>query len=408
MRFVFLAVVSSWLFFACGPTSSTCSESNCAGCCSAAGECVGGTLETACGSAGLLCNSCSGGQVCVAQRCEFPAVDAGVVSFDAGTPILPPAETWTWAGFPTSACGNGAPTGLGVNLTTRSKDLLIYLQGGGACWNALSCEYTATNLKEGYDGAAFAAEGQLQAPPFSRVAMNNPFKDMSFVFVPYCTGDVHAGDAVKDYPAFVQGPINIPARTVSHKGGKNMEAFLLRLKDTFPDAQRVFISGSSAGAYGAQLNFERVRATWPDAQVHLLADCGQTVTPAGTLFGEWLAAWNLAVPADCTDCGTNFAKYPQYLHAKYPASRFGLLAYTQDNTLRQFSGLDATTFQQRTLELTASAYDPTSNAKYFVLAGATHVMLGDFFTLQSPGGVKLVDWTAGLVSGAPAWQSVKP
>ena len=46
------------------------------------------------------------------------------------------------------------------------------------------------------------------------------------VFIdPACTviGDVHIGDNVMDYPAFGG---QVPARTVHHKGGKNLEAFL--------------------------------------------------------------------------------------------------------------------------------------------------------------------------------------
>ena len=399
--FVVLLLASA--FLACS-TTPTCSAATCGGCCTADDQCAEGTLDSACGAAGLLCNTCSGGQACTARRCAFPApVDAGMP--DAGRPILSALETWQWADFPDSACGNGLPTGLGVNRTTRSKDLFLYLEGGGACWNGLTCGLgAAANISSGYGAADFANEGTLLAAPFSRVTPANPLKDMSFVFVPYCTGDVHAGDAVASYPATPQ----TAARTVFHKGAKNMEAFLVRLKDTFPDAQRVFVSGSSAGAYGAQLNYERVRATWPAAEVHLLADCGQMITPAGTLLHDWLTAWNVTVPSDCVDCGTDFSKFPKYLHAKYPAARFGLLAFTQDGTLRQFSAMDAATFQQATLALAASAYEPTANAKYFIVAGSTHVMLGNLLTQAGPGGVTLLDWTTHLVAGDASWQSVKP
>lgn len=406
-RVRFLLLMLSAALVACGSTGPTCNPATCGGCCTSDDQCVDGTLPSACGSVGLVCNTCSGGQVCTARRCEFPAVvDAGTsVPPDAGMPILSPAEVWQWADFPDSACGNGAPTGLGVNWTNRSKDVFLYLQGGGACWSGFTCALgAAANIGTGYGGASFANEATLRAPPFSRTTASNPFKDMSYVFVPYCTGDVHAGDAVTRYPATAQST----ARTVFHKGAKNMEAFLVRLKDTFPDAERIFVSGSSAGAYGAQLNYERVRATWPGAEVHLLADCGQMVTPAGTLFQDWLTAWNVAIPTDCVGCSTDFSQYPKYLHAKYSAARFGLLAFTQDSTLRQFAAMDATTFEQATLALTSSAYDPTPNGKYFVVAASTHVMLGNLLTQVGPGGVTLLDWTTRLVNGDSTWQSVKP
>ena len=359
-----------------------------------------GSADTACGTGGLWCNTCAGGQVCTEAKCVFPPPPQPV---DAGMPLVVPAEAWTWAPFPDSQCGNASATGLGVNRTTRSKDVLLYLQGGGACWNALTCSFAASNLN-GYGAASFAREQQLGAEPFQRVPQN-PFKDMSYVFVPYCTGDVHGGDSVQNYPG---AGAQISPRTVFHKGAKNLEAFLVRLKDTFPDATRVFISGSSAGAFGAQLNFERVARTWPTAQVHVLADSGQMVTPAGTILADQLAAWNAAVPANYTDCATQFENFPKYLHGKYPRSRFGLFAFTQDSTLRQFAGLDGATYEQKTLALAASAYDSTSNAKYFIVAGNQHTMFGQFFTQQGPGGVALVDWTTRFVNADAAWANVKP
>lgn len=404
---VFALLLSLLLVSACSPTSTPCSIVNCAGCCDADGQCRGGTTDDACGAGALNCNTCSGGQVCTDKRCVLPMrleVDAGS-SLDAGMPIVAPVETWTWAAFPESACGNGLPTGVGVNITARSKDLLIYLMGGGACWSSLTCAFAATNLSTGYGGGDFANDSTKQAAPFNRTVPNNPFKDMSYVFVPYCTGDVHGGDNVVNYPA--QGA-QIPARTVHHKGGKNLEAFLVRLHDTFPDATRVFLSGSSAGAFGAQLNYARVAAAWPTAEVHLLADCAQIVNPSGTLLSEWLTAWKLTIPAGCTGCANDFSLFPKYLHDSAPTRRFGLLAYTQDSTLRQFSGYDGATFEQRTRALTASAYDPTSNAKYFLVGGSDHVMLDDLQGLQGPQNTSLVWWVQNFVNGDAGWQSVQP
>lgn len=391
---------------ACSNTAGTCSIVNCGGCCDAEGQCREGTTGDACGAAGLNCNTCSGGQVCTDKRCVLPMVvfDAGA-PIDAGVPIVAPVETWTWADFPGSACGNGTPTGVGVNISTRSSDVFIYLMGGGACWSSLTCAFAATNLSTGYGQADFSNDGTKLAPPFDRTAATNPFKDMSYVFVPYCTGDVHAGDNIVNYPA--QGP-QVPARTVHHKGGRNLETFLGRLHDTFPDATRVFLAGSSAGAFGAQLNYQRVAAAWPNAEVHLLADCAQIVNPAGTLLTEWITAWNLSIPAACTGCATDFSLFPKYLHDSAPTRRFGLLAFTQDGTLRQFAGYDGPTFEQRTLALATSGYDSTSNAKYFIVGGADHVMLGDLQTLQGPRGTSLVSWLQAFVRGDASWQSVKP
>lgn len=397
------------LFAACGTAEAPCSPATCAGCCSASGECVDGTASDACGTAGLVCNVCSGSQTCQSKRCELNnvVVDAGVA--DAGNPIVATAETWTWAGFPESACGNGAATGIGVNVTSRSQDVLIYMMGGGACWDSLTCGIgAATNIDTGYGSGEFAQESVLNAGPFNRGTANNPFKDMSFVFVPYCTGDVHGGDAVRDYPAQNSPFGNLPARTVHHKGAHNMALFIERIRDTFPNAQRVFISGSSAGAYGAQLNFPKVKQAFPNAEVHSYADCGQMLNPSGTLLSQWVASWNMQAPAACTNCTTDFTRFPLWLNDTYPTSRFALLSFTQDQTLRQFFSYSAADFQTQTGNLLTSAYDGKANARYFVVAGTQHVMLGNFFTQQGPGGASLLDWTTKFVDGDAAWANVKP
>ena len=392
---------------ACTPVGS-CSTSTCPGCCDADGVCREGSTNDACGSGALNCNVCSGGQVCTDMRCALPSTtmdggsDAGT-TFDAGMPIRVPLETWSWVNFPDSACGNGMPTGIGVNSTTRSRDVLIFLMGGGACWNALTCSFAATFVDTGYDVGNFNAETAIAAPPFNRGLMTNPFKDMNFVFVPYCTGDVHSGDAVTTH----QGFANIPTRTVHHKGRANIDAYLKRLKDTWPDATRVFVTGSSAGAFGAQMNYQKVVDTWPGAEVHVLADCGQIINPSGSLLNDWTTAWNLAIPSDCVGCGSNFALFPKYLHDKFPNRRFGLYAYTQDNTLRQFFGYDASSFQTQTLALSASAYDTTPNGKYFIVTGAGHVMIDDLLTLTGPNNTSLLTWTSAFVRGEASWQSVK-
>src|SRR5690349_8408075 len=68
---------------------------------------------------------------------------------DAGDPISAPNETWTFVPVPDAHCGNGTSTGIGVNLTDRSNRVLIFLAGGGACWEAAACAAgTAVHLQE--------------------------------------------------------------------------------------------------------------------------------------------------------------------------------------------------------------------------------------------------------------------
>lgn len=417
-----LSVVLSLLAVGCGGTeTAVCGPTNCNGCCSSDGLCQSGDTTAACGASGAACTACASTQICALRTCTNTSSgggggggggnggtdgsnqnDGGTTTDGGATtgPIVAPAETWSFIDFPDAVCGNGAATGIGLNPTTRSTDIFIYMQGGGACWNDFTCFTisSASYIATGYTASNFASDAFKSSYAVNRSQTANPFKDMSFVYVPYCTGDTHAGDAVQTYGG----------KTVHHKGRRNIDAYLTRLAATFPSTTRVFVGGSSAGAFGAQINYQRVRAAFPSAQVHVLADCGQMINPASTLLADWTAAWNLEAPTGCTDCLSNFTRVPEYLATTYPNSRFGLLAYTQDNVLRQFFGYDGPTFETNTYALLTSKYDPQPNAKYYLLAGSTHVMLNNLNTLSSPGGKTLNSWVTEFVNGNPGWANVKP
>jgi hypothetical protein len=336
----------------------------------------------------------------------------GGVAPDAGTPpsgalpIVAPAETWTWVNFPDAVCGNGTATGLAVNLTSASNDVFIFMDGGGACWDELTCfgfppllDPTAPRVLTGYGSADFFSSGYTGKFAVTRTQPANPFRNMSYVFIPYCTGDVHAGDAIQKYGSHPD---------VYHKGAKNVEAFLKRMVPTFPNATRIFLAGSSGGAFGAQLNYEQVATAFPMAEVHVFADSGQMINPTGTLLTTWLTNWNVTLPAGCVGCTNDFTLYPAYLSAQYPNRRFALTAYDQDMVLRNFFACTAAEFQSRTLALLASAYDPYPNAKYFVLSGTAHTMLDQLETIAAPSGMTLNRFTTDFVNGAQSWSSVKP
>src|SRR4051794_38185775 len=84
--------------------------------------------------------------------------DTGPGGPDAGFTI--PLETWTWLDVPGMVCGNGSPTGIAVNPSTKSQKLVILFEGGGACWEAAACygiviPVTASHL-DGFNATTFA------------------------------------------------------------------------------------------------------------------------------------------------------------------------------------------------------------------------------------------------------------
>src|SRR5678815_969167 len=104
-----------------------------------------------------------------------------------GDAITTTTNAWTWVDFPDSSCDDGSATGIGVNQGT-SSNLIVFLNGGGACWDYLTCFRLNTAShgpfgKTEFDGMANdIAAGTI----FDRDDDANPFKDWSYVFVPYC------------------------------------------------------------------------------------------------------------------------------------------------------------------------------------------------------------------------------
>lgn len=396
---------------ACGATKSRCRPETCTGCCTAEDICVAGTTPMQCGTGGNLCDTCVGSQVCgTAGRCLVSTVvdggaDAGMDVADAGAdagvattgPIVAPNDVWTWVDFPESRCGRGTPTGIGINPTTLSNDLIVFMQGGGACWNNLSCSLGFAQDLDGYDSRKFATEGTRTQVAFNRTNQNNPFRTASFVFIPYCTGDVHIGDTLSSYG-------------IHHRGAANVRAFLARLKDTFPNVTRVWLTGSSAGGYGVQLNYHKFAEAFPRAEVHGLADSAQMLNPPDPAqLTEWIAAWAVTDPPGCAGCTADFTRVPGALAATYPNRRFGLVAFSKDSVLINFfSHANQDAFAMATNNLLSSQYDGKANLKYFLVEPAmpSHVMLDELF-VRTAGGVPLSTFVRGWALGEPGWANVR-
>ncbi|MBZ5709543.1 pectinacetylesterase family protein [Nannocystis pusilla] len=327
-----------------------------------------------------------------------------------GAPIDAPAETWTWVPFADAHCANGDSTGIAVNLTDRSDRVVVYLEGGGACWDENTC-YTmnaSVHVSDGYGEAQFKADFDPQLPKvatakiFDRGDADNPFRDMSFVYVPYCTGDMHGGDNVVTYGE----------HTTMHVGGANLVAYLARIVPTFPAAERAYLIGASAGGYGATFNWWRVQQAFGDVRVDLVDDSGPPLDPpylAKELSDTWRERWNLAssLPPGCAGCQETFGAIYDYYGANHQTQRWALLSYTRDWIVPIYFGFQIEQFPQAIEEIVQTHVDPYERAGYFLVDGVGHVLLTAPMPVTSAG-VALQPWLAQLVNDDPAWTSVHP
>jgi hypothetical protein len=339
--------------------------------------------------------------------------DSGIV---LGSPIsgLSPGA-WTWVDFADSACDDGSPTGIGINTSTRSGDVLIFLNGGGACWDADTCLVLNTAVHGPFGRTQFeqliagidTSTRSHAVTLFSRTSTANIFRDWTYVFVPYCTGDVHAGDNVTTYQPQGQAP-----RPYHHVGHRNFVTFASRLAPTFPHPDRLVVSGSSAGGSGAVLNYLTARTYWPSGKAYLLDDSGPLFGPNATPSGylsAWLSEWHMAGVLDplCgTACESDLSLVYAALSRRYPNDRMALLETLQDKTIRGYLLLTAGQFQQALLGLAMTVLDATS-FKYFFVSGSTHTMLGNMTAFETTG-VPLTHWLAQEVTDDPTWSSLKP
>lgn len=338
-----------------------------------------------------------------------PLVDASVDAAPVpplGAPISAPKGKWTWVDFPDSECDDGTPTGLGVKITD-SPNLLVFFYGGGACWDYQSCVVDNTSVHGPFGAAQFAPLAAADPNPSIFGALPaNPFKDYNFVFVPYCTSDVHIGDNDATYVGSGK------AVTLRHRGHANLRAFLKRIGATWARPEKLVVSGSSAGGLGAIMTYDTVRAYFPASKSYLIDDSGQTLVGNAipkAMRDAAYANWKMgaALGALCPTCQDDWSAIVPALVQKYPDDRMALLSSANDKTMSGYYKQSETDFALNLLNLTTYRFNPTAHFRYFIPTGEAHTMLMSL-PLHIQNGVQVTTFLTQMVTDDPAWKSVRP
>ncbi|MGB5813433.1 MAG: pectin acetylesterase-family hydrolase [Polyangiales bacterium] len=240
--------------------------------------------------------------------------DAGGTGGDgtggAGGAGFVPSAFGEWIKFePEGAvCANGSQYKYFVNFSETSDNLVVFLEGGGACTSYESCAsggpFNTDCIMEGPDAecirddypavylrvdalAPFTAlteplgvvDGEvpveLAYPPLSDNTDINPMGDWNKVFVPYCTGDTYLGSRVNTYV----DPDGVgPDVDFHHMGHQNMLLVVEELNGMFTSVPKMLVGGCSAGGVGSLNNYPFIRAGIDGVeQSYLLADSGPIV-----------------------------------------------------------------------------------------------------------------------------------
>lgn len=185
-------------------------------------------------------------------------------------------------GNPT-VCSDGSPFSIFARKGS-SDNLIIHFSGGGACWDNPTCAspMTLMNLfdSESKELTAYYVPRILKVIPAILSGLldqepSNPFKDWNVVYIPYCTGDLHVGNAVNSY-SFDGRKFD-----VHHNGRNNSLTALQWVFDNFKNPGKILVSGESAGAYASAFWAPVVAQQYENKKIYQLSD-GSLITS-----GRW-------------------------------------------------------------------------------------------------------------------------
>ena len=165
-------------------------------------------------------------------------------------------------------CADGSPYSIFVHRGSSNK-LVLDFMGGGACWSAETCgAINATYSRKVPDviGKWLPSADGI----YDRTRSENPFRNDTHVMVPYCTGDVHWGsdDHLYNSP-------NTGNTLIHHRGAINAKAALDQtLAQLATNPSQVFVTGCSAGAYGAIWWTPYIKKLFPQSKMIELGDSG--------------------------------------------------------------------------------------------------------------------------------------
>jgi hypothetical protein len=341
-----------------------------------------------------------------------------------------------------------------------ANNLIVYYEGGGACWDHNSCEIAETTDRDvslgecvaGFcdgdsvnDGdpctddddcggcddpnAAFGGPvGTCAHQGFTDLDNpDNPFKDWSYIFIPTCTGDVFIGDTVRTYNGGSFG-----TKTWVHHGFHNSRVVEKFAREHFLNPARVVLAGSSAGSVGITLQhyfWHEVYA--PAAEMTVLYDgfvdiIHQDFLDAPLGFASWDAVKNFpdGVPAPVaptqeaihilaaqTFPDTMFGHWTTAYDSDSGQTGFYHVMKNLDDILEWPNWWDSSCEWNGLLETQLAATDSavtTNNYRYYVGSGTQHTMFrtNRVYT-DTLGGVQLtVDWVRAMVErDFPNWEN---
>lgn len=326
-------------------------------------------------------------------------------------------DTWTWIPAPEMICRDGSTSGIGLRLRDNADGVLIYFQGGGACYDSLSCSLNADSRVAGsnYGFPQFSKWSRWwgQRGIFNIRNAKNPVRQWNHVYIPYCSGDLFAGQQSKTLIEQVEKPQQF-------LGHQNTTRLMTTIAEYFSNPQSVLVAGASSGGLGVMFNYDKIAEAFKPAAINALIDSAPFLIDEnidGSCFQKKIiSTFDLRLPEDCPACAQysngGFAKLYEYLGTKYPNAKFGLtsaesdvagvLLMNKESHKCGGEGVNLLRYRQGLLELRKRELTSVSNWSSFFWKGIEHTATQNdqMFYRNKAGGKSMAEWLYAYLRGS--------
>lgn len=337
-------------------------------------------------------------------------------------PDQPKENTW-YTYYPEGGiCSNGTPYKGTLKIGTENK-LMILFCGGGTAVDEYCAARPDKPVPEPGKDTFYISDTDVLGYFFGRSGLanrgieGNPYKDWSVVVITYATGDFHCG--TND---FCFSDDEMGEGVCRHRGYFNYCAMLNKMQEYVPHPEQVFITGFSAGGFGAAILAGDIIRRFQDCN-----DFYCLVDSAALEYGGWretaekqwkapgeicdmLVSDNLL--ADCAIAA--YRKYGQKLKLAFTCTyRDALLANAQSyldmkrlsvskergDRIRQILKKTFEILHKEIPEMSFYFYD-REHPEYKDMGLTQHTIISDKELFAcSYGGVRLIDWIVNTQKG---------
>jgi hypothetical protein len=302
-----------------------------------------------------------------------------------------------------TACAHGTEYEFYTRVADPEK-LLVYLYGGGGCWDAEGCRQGS----EIYYSDIPAGNISWRAGILDSEHPENPFIDYTHVAIPVCTGDSHLGD--RDAVYTLENDQGEETQfTIYHRGLTNALSAINWVTSNFESPVKIFVSGSSAGSIGVPFHASLLANHYPGVSVVGLGDDAGSYgdeSASGADLSQWGLPEVLQRYSGWESYGAKLGITENYITAATSTENLSLyqVDHAHDraqNFFLELTGIKHPNVLDHILANQEIIRSEVPGFRSFISGGYHHTMLntsGKFYSYHV-NGHRLRDWVAAIERG---------